>query len=70
MSQDNTRRTLLKGTAGILATGIFPAVHADEKVTLRYLGTAVNQGQGDRRQVQGRHRYRRSSTWRVSTPTT
>ena len=40
---DNRRRTLLKGTAGILASGMFPAVHAQEKITLRYLGTAVNQ---------------------------
>ncbi|HEX6704928.1 MAG TPA: extracellular solute-binding protein [Albitalea sp.] len=37
------RRTLLKGTAGILATGMFPAVHAQDKIVLRYLGTAVNQ---------------------------
>src|ERR1700754_1894895 len=37
------RRTLLKGTAGILATGMAPAIHAQEKITLRYLGTAVNQ---------------------------
>jgi putative spermidine/putrescine transport system substrate-binding protein len=40
------RRSLLKGTAGlagILASGLAPAVHAQEKVTLRYLGTAVNQ---------------------------
>ncbi|WP_353094909.1 extracellular solute-binding protein, partial [Methylibium sp.] len=37
------RRQLLQGTAGILATGIFPAIHAQEKITLRYLGTAVNQ---------------------------
>ena len=37
------RRSLLKGTAGILATGIFPAIHAQEKIVLRYLGTAVNQ---------------------------
>ena len=37
------RRSLLKGTAGILATGMFPAIHAQEKITLRYLGTAVNQ---------------------------
>ncbi|KAF7598840.1 MAG: ABC transporter substrate-binding protein [Candidatus Dactylopiibacterium carminicum] len=37
------RRTLLKGTAGILAAGAFPAIHAQEKVVLRYLGTAVNQ---------------------------
>jgi putative spermidine/putrescine transport system substrate-binding protein len=43
MTQDTTRRTLLKGTASILATGIFPAIHAQEKVVLRYLGTAVNQ---------------------------
>lgn len=37
------RRTLLKGTAGILATGIFPAVHSADPIVLRYLGTAVNQ---------------------------
>lgn len=37
------RRSLLKGTAGILATGIFPAVHSAEPLVLRYLGTAVNQ---------------------------
>ncbi|MFT3666384.1 ABC transporter substrate-binding protein [Piscinibacter sp.] len=37
------RRSLLTGAAGILATGIAPAIHAQEKVTLRYLGTAVNQ---------------------------
>ncbi|MDP3228955.1 MAG: ABC transporter substrate-binding protein, partial [Acidovorax sp.] len=37
------RRSLLKGTAGILATGMFPAVHSQEKIVLRYLGTAVNQ---------------------------
>lgn len=37
------RRTLLKGTAGILAAGMFPAIHAQEKIVLRYLGTAVNQ---------------------------
>src|SRR4051812_21828762 len=48
MSDDTTktdlqRRTVLKGTAAILATGIAPAVHAQEKVVLRYLGTAVNQ---------------------------
>ena len=40
---DTRRRALLKGTAGILATGAFPAIHAQEKMTLRYLGTAVNQ---------------------------
>ena len=33
------RRTVLKGTAGILAAGMFPAVHAQEKIVLRYLGT-------------------------------
>ena len=37
------RRSLLKGTAGILAAGMFPAVHEQEKIVLRYLGTAVNQ---------------------------
>lgn len=37
------RRNLLKGTAGILAAGMFPAIHAQEKIVLRYLGTAVNQ---------------------------
>ena len=37
------RRTMLKGTAGILASGIAPFVHAQEPITLRYLGTAVNQ---------------------------
>jgi putative spermidine/putrescine transport system substrate-binding protein len=37
------RRSLLKGTAGILATGLFPAVHAADPIVLRYLGTAVNQ---------------------------
>ncbi|PLT16528.1 MULTISPECIES: extracellular solute-binding protein [Ralstonia] len=37
------RRTALKGVAAILATGVVPAIHAQEKLTLRYLGTAVNQ---------------------------
>ena len=37
------RRTVLKGTAAILASGAFPAIHAQEKIVLRYLGTAVNQ---------------------------
>lgn len=37
------RRTALKRMAAILATGVVPAVHAQEKLTLRYLGTAVNQ---------------------------
>lgn len=37
------RRTVLQGTAAILATGVFPAIHAQDKPVLRYLGTAVNQ---------------------------
>lgn len=40
---DLRRRSLLKGSAGVLAAGLFPAVHAQDKVVLRYLGTAVNQ---------------------------
>lgn len=44
---DAARRTLLKGAVGgAVATGGamgFPFVHAQEKITLRYLGTAVNQ---------------------------
>jgi putative spermidine/putrescine transport system substrate-binding protein len=43
MSHPTHRRTLLKGAAGALATAAFPAVRAQEKVVLRYLGTAVNQ---------------------------
>ena len=47
-AEDNTtlapqRRQLLKGAAAVLASGMFPAIHAQEKITLRYLGTAVNQ---------------------------
>jgi putative spermidine/putrescine transport system substrate-binding protein len=42
-AQGLQRRTLLKGTAGILATGVAPAIHAADPITLRYLGTAVNQ---------------------------
>ena len=38
-AQGLPRRSLLKGTAGILAAGLFPAVHAQEKIVLRYLGT-------------------------------
>ena len=38
-----SRRNIMQGTAGILASGVFPAVHAQEKLVLRYLGTAVNQ---------------------------
>src|SRR5882724_730280 len=37
------RRTLLKGAAAAGGVAGFPYVHAQEKVTLRYLGTAVNQ---------------------------
>ena len=37
------RRTLLKGAAATGGTMAFPFVHAQEKITLRYLGTAVNQ---------------------------
>jgi len=37
------RRTMLKGTAGILTAGMFPAVHSADPIVLRYLGTAVNQ---------------------------
>lgn len=37
------RRTLLKGAAAAGGTLAFPFVHAQEKITLRYLGTAVNQ---------------------------
>lgn len=46
-SASTPRRSFLKaaGAAGVAATGItgFPYVHAQEKITLRYLGTAVNQ---------------------------
>ena len=39
-----SRRTLLKGAAAIAATSMgAPFVHAQEKIVLRYLGTAVNQ---------------------------
>jgi putative spermidine/putrescine transport system substrate-binding protein len=41
--QQPLRRQVLMGTAGILAAGVFPAIHAQEKPVLRYLGTAVNQ---------------------------
>ena len=44
---DTSRRGFLKtaAQAGVAVAGItgFPYVHASEKVTLRYLGTAVNQ---------------------------
>jgi putative spermidine/putrescine transport system substrate-binding protein len=42
-ASSNTRRTLLKaGVAAVAITG-FPYIKAAEKITLRYLGTAVNQ---------------------------
>jgi putative spermidine/putrescine transport system substrate-binding protein len=40
---DATRRTLLKGAVAASGAMGFPFVHAQEKITLRYLGTAVNQ---------------------------
>lgn len=48
-TRKTTRRALLQGSAvlaglaGTKAITGFPAVHAAEPVTLRYLGTAVNQ---------------------------
>jgi putative spermidine/putrescine transport system substrate-binding protein len=40
-----SRRSILKGAAALAGTAAFPApfVHAQERVTLRYLSTAVNQ---------------------------
>jgi putative spermidine/putrescine transport system substrate-binding protein len=38
-----TRRSLMKGAAVAASAGLAPAIHAQEKITLRYLGTAVNQ---------------------------
>ena len=48
-----SRRTLLQGAAALAATPVtgFPAVHAAEPVTLRYLGTAVNQSADIARKV-------------------
>ncbi|MBC7470555.1 MAG: extracellular solute-binding protein [Ramlibacter sp.] len=46
LSTGASRRTLLKGAAAAAVTGTtmgFPFVHAQEKIVLRYLGTAVNQ---------------------------
>lgn len=37
------RRSVLQGISGILASGVAPAVLSQEKIVLRYLGTAVNQ---------------------------
>jgi putative spermidine/putrescine transport system substrate-binding protein len=38
-----SRRTFLKGAVAAAGIAGFPYVHAQEKITLRYLGTAVNQ---------------------------
>jgi len=38
-----TRRSMLKGAAAATGALAFPYIHAQEKVVLRYLGTAVNQ---------------------------
>ncbi len=41
-----SRRTFVKGAAAVAGTAAitgFPYVHAQEKIVLRYLGTAVNQ---------------------------
>ena len=43
VNPSSKRRAVLKSTAGILAGGIAPAVLSQEKIVLRYLGTAVNQ---------------------------
>ena len=43
LSRRGVLRAGLMGTAGILASGWAPAVHSSETITLRYLGTAVNQ---------------------------
>jgi putative spermidine/putrescine transport system substrate-binding protein len=37
------RRTLIKGAVAAAGIAGFPYVHAQEKIVLRYLGTAVNQ---------------------------
>src|SRR3984957_16746880 len=42
-SKGMSRRTLLKGAVAAAGIAGFPYVHAQEKITLRYLGTAVNQ---------------------------
>jgi putative spermidine/putrescine transport system substrate-binding protein len=38
-----SRRTFIKGAVAAAGIAGFPYVHAQEKITLRYLGTAVNQ---------------------------
>ncbi|KQV91723.1 PotD/PotF family extracellular solute-binding protein [Rhizobacter sp. Root1221] len=40
---DTTRRNLIKGAVATGGAIAFPYVHTQEKLTLRYLGTAVNQ---------------------------
>ncbi|WP_250469269.1 PotD/PotF family extracellular solute-binding protein [Caballeronia sp. GAFFF2] len=42
-SRGRTRRTFIKGAVATAGIAGFPYVHAQEKITLRYLGTAVNQ---------------------------
>jgi carboxymethylenebutenolidase len=37
------RRNVLKSTAGMVATGVFPAVHPEEKIVTPHLGTAINE---------------------------
>ena len=38
-----SRRSFIKGAVAAAGMAGFPYVHAQEKITLRYLGTAVNQ---------------------------
>ena len=51
-----------------LASGVFPAIHAQEKIVLRYLGTAVNQDKTIAENSKPTPALK-SSTWR-SPPTT
>ncbi len=37
------RRSVLKSTAGIVATGVFQAAHSEEKIVPSHLGTATNE---------------------------
>src|SRR3569833_174236 len=43
VSKGMSRRTFVKGDVAAAGIAGFPYVHAQEKITLRYLGTAVNQ---------------------------
>lgn len=43
VSKGMSRRTFVKGAVAAAGIAGFPYVHAQEKITLRYLGTAVNQ---------------------------